>query len=444
MNLRGLSFEAMPPLIVPYRFFISAPLSIIAIGLLWLFSSPEDLASRWSNFMLATTHGITLGFMLMVMFGALFQVLPVVTGIAMPQANKLARLVHLFLVIGVVCLLIGFAQRQTSLLATGAISTLLALIIFAVGLLICFPQMRNSPTSWAIRLATIGLLITVGLGVAFIIGWLEPSWFPSYRAWTNIHLMWGMLGWTLLLVMGVSFQIIPMFYVTPDYPRWVSHFLPATLFIQLLAYTVSQKFFLLPTNSMTATFQLMLIAITVLSYAVFSLYLIGQRKRKALDVTLWFWKFAMISLLIAAVLFVFELFYQGLYWTQLELILAAVALVGFAMALITGMILKIVPFLVWLNIQQKWIKHPATKMPLSNMQQVIPIRVAKRQFFLFITILPILVVIFAGLNHYWLIKIAGLQLIITYSYLFYTLLNAKTLYQQVSDELDEQLEAGSN
>ena len=437
MNLRGLSFDSMPPLAVPYQFFITAPLAIIVIGLLWLFAAPVEFASRWSNLLLASTHGITLGFMLMVMFGALFQVLPVVTGIAMPKATKLSKVVHLFLVVGVVCLVSGFAFRQYQLLGLGAAAVLISLIVFVSGLFISFPQMRNSPTSWAIRLASISLLITIGLGVAFIIGWLEPSWFPSFRLWTNIHLLWGVIGWTLLLMMGVSFQIIPMFYVTPDYPKWVSHFLPAAIFVQLLGYSLVKFFGVFSDDSIATKVQLVLIAVSAAAYAIYTLYLLKQRKRKARDITIWFWNSAMVNFIIAAGLFIFNLFYQGQYSSLLEIMITVIALVGFAMALITGMLLKIVPFLVWLNIQQKWIKHPSTKMPLSNMQQVIPVKVAKRQYWMFITMFLLVLMTFTAFQNIWLIKVTALTLIITFSYLFLNLLKARQLYKRLEKQLDD-------
>jgi len=214
--------------------------------------------------------------------------------------------------------------------------------------------------------------------------WLEPEYFPDFRSWTNIHLLWGIIGWAFLLVMAVSFQIIPMFYVTPDYPKWVSHFLPALIILQLIVFSITKLLTLSEPNIILMQFEMFLITLTVSSYAIYTLFLLGQRKRKALDVTIWFWKTAMTSFIVAAVIFIGNIFYQGQYQQQIELFLAVLVLVGFALALITGMLLKIVPFLVWLNIQQKWIKHPSRKMPLSNMQQVIPLKVAKRQYFLFI------------------------------------------------------------
>lgn len=436
MNLRGLSFEAMPPLAVPFRFFITAPLFILLVGGLWLFASPVELLSRWSGLMLASTHGITLGFMLMIMFGALFQVLPVVTGIAMPAAKGLSRLVHFFLTLGVACLCFGLATMHHIWVGAGALCLFVAVIAFATGLFISFPKMRSAPTSWGIRLAALGLLITIGLGFAFITGWLKPELFPGYRAWTNLHLMWGMVGWTLLLVMAVSFQVIPMFYVTPDYPKWVSHFLPAFIFAQLLLFSLSEIFFAADIAPLVMKGQLIMLTISTSSYALYTIYLLRIRKRKATDVTIWFWNTAMVSFVVAALLFLIMLFYQGVFRQQLELLFAGILLTGFAMALITGMLLKIVPFLVWLNIQQKWIKHPSKKMPLSNMQQVIPIAVARRQYQLFVSMLPGFFVILAGYNALWLIKITALQLCISYGYLFYNLFTAKRLFNRLDATLD--------
>ena len=81
MNMSGLSFNALPPIDLPFRFFLSAPLFIIACALLVLFSGETLWLSRWQPNMLALTHGFTLGFLTMVMMGALLQLLPVIGGI---------------------------------------------------------------------------------------------------------------------------------------------------------------------------------------------------------------------------------------------------------------------------------------------------------------------------------------------------------------------------
>ncbi|NOR73087.1 MAG: hypothetical protein GQ467_04370, partial [Mariprofundaceae bacterium] len=55
----GLSLDQAPPLSVPLRFFLTAPLFGIAAALRMLTGGPVIFASRWSPSMFALTHLIT-------------------------------------------------------------------------------------------------------------------------------------------------------------------------------------------------------------------------------------------------------------------------------------------------------------------------------------------------------------------------------------------------
>lgn len=429
MNLQRLSFDSMPLFEVPFRFFVTAPIFAVLISILLLLIEPIELSSRWTNFLLAATHGFTLGFMLMVMLGALFQILPVVLGVSLPNIKFLSIFVHLFVVLGNAALIAGLYTINHYMLIIAAAALFIGIIGFLIGLVFCVPAMRNTSSSWAIRLASLSLLITIGFGFSFIVGWIEPSWFPNFRFFTNIHLLWGLIGWVFLLIMGVSFQIIPMFYVTPDYPKWLSNYLPPIIFMELIASSMVQGYPLL--NSMSLT----LLALTTSIYPVYTLYLIANRKRKTRDVTIWFWKTAMISYLFATVLSLVIIFYNSVHLARLEILLATTILFGFAIALITGMLLKIVPFLVWLNIQQSWIKQPSTKMPLSHMQQVIPNNIAKRQYLLFLLMLFVVFILMSGSQTVWLIRFTALVMFTNFGYLLVHLIKAKLLYNQLAAEL---------
>jgi len=430
MDLRRLSFDSMPPLAIPFRFFVTAPVFAILVALLFLVAEPFELSSRWTNLLLAATHGITLGFMLMIMVGALFQILPVVTGVSMPKVKHISTLVHLFFSAGVFSLIAGLYSMSHYLLMIAGATLGVGFSAFFIGLISCMSAMRNTPSSWAVRLAVLSLMITISFGLLFIFGWDHPSWFPNPRAFTNTHLLWGLIGWTLLLIMGVSFQIIPMFYVTPDYPTWLSRFLPPVIFLELITVSVSQG------HTIFGLASLILLTLTSSIYPAYTLHLISKRKRKSQDITLWFWKTSMISFLIAALTFLWLIFYNGGYLARLELILAATVLFGFIMALITGMLLKIVPFLVWLNLQQSWIKNPSVKMPLSNMQQVIPAPLAKLQYFLFMLMFALILILMSGFQTYWLLKLTALTMLANFGYLLYNLIKAKALYKQLARELD--------
>src|SRR5574340_1380557 len=85
----GLSFDQAPPFSLPLRFFLTAPLFLLAAAGL-VVQAPEALASRWTPQALALTHALTLGFLAMVMLGALTQMLPVVAGSKLPAPRRVA------------------------------------------------------------------------------------------------------------------------------------------------------------------------------------------------------------------------------------------------------------------------------------------------------------------------------------------------------------------
>ena len=99
MNMSGLSFNALPPIDLPFRFFISAPLFIIACALLILFSGEALWLSRWQANMLALTHGFTLGFLTMVMMGHYYNFCPLLAGLAWPSLDLWRALVIFYIVL---------------------------------------------------------------------------------------------------------------------------------------------------------------------------------------------------------------------------------------------------------------------------------------------------------------------------------------------------------
>ena len=113
-----LSYEATPPFRVPLSFFLLACLFGIAAGVL-LVIEPRALVSRWTPAALAMTHLITTGFMLLVMLGALFQVLPVVVGARLPAAGRVAPAVLVLCGSGAASLSWGLGTASTLFMQAG-------------------------------------------------------------------------------------------------------------------------------------------------------------------------------------------------------------------------------------------------------------------------------------------------------------------------------------
>ena len=85
MKLVPLSTEQAPHISVPLRFFAVAPVFLLLAVLCWR-GDGNPFADLRTPALLAATHAFTLGFVAMIMLGALQQVLPVVIGSSLPAA----------------------------------------------------------------------------------------------------------------------------------------------------------------------------------------------------------------------------------------------------------------------------------------------------------------------------------------------------------------------
>ena len=367
-----LSFEQAPPISVPYRFFLTAPLFGVVAGLLLVWLGPAALESRWAPGALAMTHLIVVDFMLQVMCGSLLQFVAVVAGANIWRPRLVATLVHPLITAGAVFLATAFLLEQQVLFLLAALSFTLALGLFLTVMAI---SLLRTPARGmhllVLRLAVFALLVTVVLGVilASTLGMhenLQSVW--SLLTLINVHVAWGLGGWALMLVIGVSYLVVPMFQLTPAYPVWLTRLLPAGLLLVLCLWSLQ----LLPGLAGAQAWQSgVLLAGMLLAglYAAATLWLQSRRRRKQADITLFFWRGAMLSLLaLAFSAIVFELLPQLGEHARAPLWLGVLALPGVFLSVIIGMLYKIMPFLNWLHLQQQG----GTVTTQPNMKQMIP------------------------------------------------------------------------
>lgn len=379
----NLSFEQAPPISVPFRFFLTAPLFGIAAGLLLLVQGGEMLSSRWVPSALAGTHLLVVGFMLQAMCGALLQFVPVATGGNIWRPQWVAGLVHPLLVVAAGLLVAAFLLWRPGLFVAAAHSFALALgfYVLVVGIAIWRTPAQGA-TIVAVRIAVIGLLVTLLLGVTLATD-LGRSGSLPLLALTDIHAAWGLGGWALTLLAGVSYYVVPMFQLTPAYPAGLARAVPLLLLTVLLAW--SAQFFGLPEGV-----RLLLLAGGLGIAGVFAattLHLQSRRRRKVGDTTLMFFRTSMLSLLavLASVLggaLLPDLWHDPRFAVWLGML----ALVGVFTSAISGMLYKIVPFLIWLHLQRLCSIH--TLPP--NMNQMIAEPAMRRQFYVHLGALALL------------------------------------------------------
>lgn len=361
----GLSLEQAPPFSVPLRFFLTAPWFLVLAALLMLWQGSAIFASRWPPATLALTHLLTLGFMAQVMLGALLQMLPVVVGVVVPQPRWVAALIHIPLILGTLVLAFAFLASSPAgfQIAFVLLAAAFGIALTAIQLALWRAPVANG-TVIAMRCALTALLITVGLGLllAGLFGW---GWSVSVVIAIDLHAIWGLIGWTLLLVVGVAYQVVPMFQMTPPYPAWFVRGFAPFMAVTLVLWSVA-KMGEWPTAILMTGLAL---AVSVVIFAAMTGRLLGQRRRKISDPTLNYWRISMASLAAAALLWFLE---QTIpIWgqaPQADLMLGVLLIFGFVVAVINGMLYKIVPFLAWFHLQAELLGR--AKVP--NMKQLLP------------------------------------------------------------------------
>lgn len=378
----GLAFEQAPPFSLPLRFFLTAPLFLITAGIL-IALTPDALASRWTPQALAITHALTLGFLAMVMLGAMLQMLPVVAGSPVPAPRFVARASHIALTLGTIALMAGFLLAIPKAFAAGVILLLAAFAIFIIAAAISLAHAAANVTVNGMRLAVISLVFTIALGAALALlraGW----WNEAMESASAAHVGFGLLGWVLLLVVGVAYQVVPMFQITPPYPPRLSRWLASAMFA-LLVLRAAAPIFPQPAVILLDAG----LAAGVLLFAFTTLSLQSRRRRKLPDITLDYWRAGMASLIACVLAWMLAQLWPA--WADSSaypMLLGVLFLVGFAVSVVAGMLYKIVPFLAWFHLQAQLQAKAGT---IPNMKQMIDEKNLRLQFRLHLAALALLV-----------------------------------------------------
>lgn len=363
MKIASLSTEQAPPISVPLRFFTAAPLFLLLAALILVSGADNPFANMRSPALLAATHCITLGFMAMVMLGAMQQILPVVIGCPMPASRLTAWLSFLPLIAGALLLPAGFMLGKPVLLSLAWPLLGLALATFIIASLIslaCSPAYNATKTAILLSVIALGGAITLGMLLAH--GYATGLPLP-YAKLSIAHIGLSLGGWVMLLIIGVSFQVVPMFQLTPNYPKWLANSLTPAVFIALLLSLLS--LLLEPMPNWVAIIAQSLFWFLAGSYAVATLWLQNKRRRRVADAALSFFRTGMVALLCAAPFALATLLFPDI--DHLATLSALLFMLGFAMSLMHGMLYKIVPFLVWFHLFRGGVKSG-----VPNMKQIIP------------------------------------------------------------------------
>ncbi|RXJ87273.1 hypothetical protein [Arcobacter sp. CECT 8985] len=363
---QGLSLDQAPPISVPFRFFLTAPIFAILIGVMFLVYPSDVITNRYSHESIAMAHLFTLGVLSMVIFGAMQQMMPVLAGAPIKKPKLFAGVVHITLTLGTICFALNFLTTNKVYLYIAIICLCICfLTFFIVAIVLLFKVKYLTSTVNGMRLFAITGFLTVIWGVYLAISHLTGNIGINHFNYVNIHIILGLFGFASLIVIGVSFQVIPMFYVGLSFPKKVQNRLPLSIFTLIVSY-IAFSFLDLDFYIYKVLFTLFFMI-----FAFNALVSLNNRRRNVEDVTLWYWKVSLYSLVIAMLNWLFVPQDSSYFMSILFAF-------GFLFSLLQGMIYKIIPFLCWFHLSSKG------HFNIPTMREVINEDLIKIQFFVYI------------------------------------------------------------
>jgi len=406
-----LSLDQAPPLAIPTAFFVSAPLAVVGAGVLLLTTGNVALQSSWVPHTLALTHLGTLGFLSMVMLGALYQMTPVVAGATVP-AIRLAHVVHALLVVGVICLTLHLtgAWGGTAFIPFAIIALAMVLFLTTVGFALATTKTRGETVA-GMRFALLCLLALGTVGILMARGFYDAA-FPGPRPlWIQVHLSVALLGWVGGLITAVSWQVVPMFYLTSPIPRFQKRLvfsllsLGVTLPIAVLLMNVCSWIAspLWEPKTLAAIGTIPAVASVWLIHPHLTFYTLKKRRRKRLDASLHFWQVALLVAPLTAGAAVGTFLSHDPRW---GLLLGWLAIWGWAGMIVHGMLSRIFPFLIWFH----RFSHYVGKLPVPPMRRLLPDRWTRLGLGLHCASLLVGLAAIATRNP-WLAELTGLLLV---------------------------------
>ncbi len=367
-----LGARESPPLGLILPFFLVAPAGLVAAGVMLILAGRDSLSAVNTPELLAATHAAVLGWLCISIMGAVFQLGPVLFGGRLLSAG-LVRAQLVVQVAGVAVMVAAFGAWRTEALAIGGLLTALSLVLFVVNAACAVRWFsRGSLVRHYLSVSLVFLLATGTLGLSYAMS-LNHGWFPLTFGRIAAHAHLGLAGFLAIVVMGVSYQLVPMFQLTPHAePRFGKVVLP---WMAIAAIVFAAVMWTNPGPELRVLAAAALGGGAVLWIADMAA-VIRRRAKRAFDIQ---GRATIVSLVFLATAVAAGIAAASgkpealaVHHQRLQLSYAFLAIGGWAGTTVLGNSFKIVPFLVW----NGRFRELAGKTPVPTLAQLLNPRLA--------------------------------------------------------------------
>ena len=329
---------------LPLSYLVTATGAFLAAAVAVPWLAPALAGHYYQPRVLALTHTVTLGWITLTIMGASYQIVPIVLGRPI-WSERLARWQLVLTAIGIVGLVAHFFIGEwVGLLWAAGLVTLGVGLHLVNAILSVRGLAAWTFTARLVALAHVGLALTAlygtVLGLDKVVRVLPGELFPNLHA--HVHL--ALLGWVLPMVIGVAARVYPMFLLAREPAGW-----PGRVQLWGLGLGVPAVVLGILASRWLLAAGALAVAAAVLAHCAWVLAMVRGSRRPALD---WGLRFVLTGALalVPATGLGLALALDLLAGPRVALAYAALALGAWASLTIAGMMLKIVPFLVWYRV----------------------------------------------------------------------------------------------
>ena len=341
----GLAKNTSYKVVLP--FYLYAGLSLLAATILLVFSTPAFLQHYFHPHTLAITHLMALGWGTMMILGASHQLVPVLIEGKL-YSNTLAYLSFVCAAVGIPLLVIAFYEFDFGWPAqTGAILINAAILFYLINIAVSMAKSKKENVHAVfVFTGTLWLLITTILGLFLVYNFTHNILSLDSLSYLPLHAHMGIVGWFLLLVIGVGSRLIPLFLISKYDNRKILWWIYSLINFSLISFII---IFLFIKTSWLYLIPFIAIFASLVSFGYYCYHAYKQRIRKKVDYQV---KISLLSVLMMALpliilLIVILLLIFSVDNIHLILTYGFCIFFGWITAIIFGMTFKTLPFIVW-------------------------------------------------------------------------------------------------
>ncbi len=354
----GLASTTSYKVVLP--FYGYAMISFLVATLLLLAHTDIVHENNFNPYTLTITHIMALGWGTMIILGASHQLLPVLIEGKL-DSDLLAYLTFVCTAIGIPILAVGFYQFQFNwVLQTGAVLVNLGILFYIINVFRSIIRSKKAEVhAWYMAAASLWLFSTTILGLILVFNFSYTLLPANSVSYLSVHAHLGIIGWFLMLVIGVASRLIPLFLISKyssNQRLWEIFILinsSLISFIVIRFLNISTYFYYIPA-------ALSLVAIGLFGKYCRKAYWVRIRKNVDEQVKTSLLSIVQMAIPILVLLVVLMLVPLGKH-LNLIILYGFCIFFGWISAIILGMTFKTLPFIVWNKVYSK--RAHGTKTP---------------------------------------------------------------------------------